>query len=155
MGRFYDQVGRYLEAFPAEHVRVYWFRDWVVDPRATYLDILDFLGLEDDGRSDFPRINQGVRFRSRQLVRFLQFPPAGARRIVRWMARATGLQRRTQQGLVDKAVRLLSAPGYRTEISPKLRDEIRFYYAEDNRRLNELLASTAPKTARRKSVHAS
>ena len=62
MGRFGEQVARYLAVFPVEQVRVIWFRDWVADPRSTYLDILGFLGLEDDGRSDFPPINQGMTY---------------------------------------------------------------------------------------------
>ena len=45
MGRFREQVERYLGNFPAEHVRVIWFRDWVADPRATYLEILGVPGL--------------------------------------------------------------------------------------------------------------
>ena len=34
MGRFSEQVGRYLAAFPADQVRVIRFRDWTADPRA-------------------------------------------------------------------------------------------------------------------------
>ena len=55
MGRFREQVERYLVRFPAEQVRVIRFRDWVANPRATYVNVLDFLGLEDDGRTIFPR----------------------------------------------------------------------------------------------------
>jgi hypothetical protein len=139
VGRFSEQVSRYLDAFGANQVRVFWFRDWVADPRSTYLDILRFLELEDDGRSDFGQINPGVTFRPRWLVRFLRAPPPGARSIVRMLKRVTGLRQSTQDRIVKKAVQLLTAPGYRKEISPQLREEIRRYYADDNRRLNELL----------------
>ena len=59
MGRFREQVERYLAVFPAEQVRVIQFRDWTAEPRTTYLGILDFLGLDDDGRTDFPRSTRG------------------------------------------------------------------------------------------------
>jgi hypothetical protein len=146
IGRFSDQVARYIDAFGPDQVRVFWFRDWVADPRSAYLEILGFLGLEDDGRTKFPRVNEGVTFRSRWLVRLLQYPPANARRAARLFKRAIRMRPDTQDSLVAKTIQLLSAPGYRKEISPKLRDEIRRYYAEDNRRLNELLASANLKT---------
>lgn len=145
IGRFSDQVARYLDAFGPEQVRVFWFRDWIADPRSAYLDILSFLGLEDDGRSSFPRINQGVTFRPRWLVRLLKYPPPAMRKLAGLFKRATGLQPHVQETLLEQTVHLLSAPGYRKEISPELRAEIRRYYAEDNRRLNERLGSSGSK----------
>ena len=135
MGRFSEQVGRYLSAFPAEQVRVLRFRDWVANPRAAYLEILDFLGLHDDGRRKFPRINEGVTYRSRRLVRFIFFPPPFVRRVARLVKRFTGLRGLKIYPAVKKAVNLLSAPGYKNEIGRELREEIRRYYAEDNRLL--------------------
>jgi len=122
-----------------DQVRVFWYREWVADPRSTYLAILSFLGLEDDGRSEFPIVNRGVRFRARWLVRTLYDPPKSVRKMARLFKRATGMQRQTQDKLIEKTVRLFRTPGYRNEISPVLRDEIRRLYAEDNRRLNKLL----------------
>lgn len=142
MGRFYEQVSRYLDVFPPGQVRVVWFRDWVADPRSAYVAILRFLGVDNDGRSLFPQVNRGGTFRSRGLVRLIQSPPAGARRIVRRIKRLTGLRPATQERLIERTVRLLSAPGYKTQISPALREEIRRHFADDNRRLNELLIST-------------
>jgi len=139
MGRFSDQVGRYLSAFPAEQVRVIRFHDWIADPRAAYLEILDFLGLDDDGRSEFPQINQGVTYRSRRLVRFLFFPPIFVRKVARLVKRLTGLQELKTYPAVRRVANLLSAPGYKRGIGRKLREEIRRYYAEDNRLLEEQL----------------
>ena len=45
MGRFDEQVGRFLANFPPAQVRVLRFEEWVRQPRETYLDILSFLGL--------------------------------------------------------------------------------------------------------------
>jgi len=148
MGRFHEQVARYLNEFGADRVRIFWYRDWVADPRATYAAILRFLDLEDDGRIEFPVVNRGIRFRARWLVRALYDPPKSIGKIVRLFKRATGMQRETQDKLVKNTVRLLKTPGYRKEISPKLREEIRRYYAEDNRRLNDLIASAALESGR-------
>jgi uncharacterized protein (DUF58 family) len=51
----------------------------------------------------------------------------------------TGLRAETVYAAVRKTVGLLSAAGYKKQISPELRDEIRLYYAEDNRRLEARL----------------
>ena len=141
MGRFYEQVSRYLDVFPADQVRVAWFRDWIADPRPTYLGILRYLGVKDDGRSEFPRLNEGVRFRSRKLVRLLHNPPPSVRRIARLFKLVTGLQAAAQEKIVARTVSMLSARGYRKSISRELAEEIRRHYAQDNGRLNELLIS--------------
>ncbi|HTE85033.1 MAG TPA: sulfotransferase domain-containing protein [Dehalococcoidia bacterium] len=145
MGHFREQVERYLTSFPANQVRVIRFRDWVADPQATYLEILDFLGLEDDGRTDFLPINQGKTYRSRNLARLILYPPSLIRRVAQSVKRVTGPFGR----LLDRTARragLLSIPGYRNEISAELRDEIRRYYAEDNRLLEERLRRASDDT---------
>ncbi|HEX6660804.1 MAG TPA: sulfotransferase [Sphingomicrobium sp.] len=139
MGRFCEQVGRYLAAFPAGQVRVIQFRDWVADPRTTYLEILEFLGLEDDGRTEFLPVNQGATYRSRRLVRLLLFPPVFVRKVARAVKRLTGLQGLKVYPAVHQTVNLLSAAGYNKQIGRDLRDEIRRYYAKDNRLLEERL----------------
>ncbi|MFL6760317.1 sulfotransferase family protein [Sphingomonas sp.] len=144
MGRFREQVERFLANFPAEQVRVFRFRDWVADPRATYLEILEFLGLQDDGRSAFPPVNQGTTYQSRILTRLIVSPPTALRRSARLIKKVTGPLGRQLHRLALRAARQASAPGYK-KISPELREEIEHYYAEDNRLLDERLQrSTAP-----------
>ena len=145
MGRFHGQVTRYLNAFGASQVRVFWYREWVADPRSTYLEILRFLELKDDGRSEFPIVNRGVRFRTHWLVRSLYDPPASARKIARLIKRVTGMRRETQNKLVEKTAKLLQTPGY-TKIGPRLADEIRRYYAADNKLLKESLQRASSST---------
>jgi len=136
MGRFREQVERYLTAFPANQLRVIRFRDWTADPRATYLRILDFLSLKDDGRTAFPPINQGMTYRSRSLARLILRPPTVLRTVARQM-RKFSLGRQLDRAA--RTVGFLSTPGYRDEIAPELRDRIRRHYAEENRLLEEQL----------------
>jgi hypothetical protein len=140
MGLFREQVERYLTAFPAEQICVIRFGDWVANPRTTYLHILDFLGLEDDGRSDFPPVNPGMTYRSRTLARFVMKAPIPIRRAAQAVRKLAGPVGESFYHAVRKAG-LRSTRGYQWQIDARLRDEIRRYYAEDNRRLNELLAS--------------
>jgi hypothetical protein len=142
MGRFGEQIQRYLAAFPAEQLFVIVFRDWVADPRGTYLRILDFLGLPDDGRMEFPPINEGMTYRSRVLARLIVSPPDTIRRWARYVKAFTGPIGRLLERIAWKGVRLLSAPGYKSEITPELRDELRAYFAEDNGLLERLIRDT-------------
>src|SRR5215210_787298 len=141
MGRFREQVERYLVRFPAEQVRIIRFRDWVADPRATYLDVLNFLGLWDDGRTHFPPINPGTTYRSRAFTRLMVNPPPLLRKRALLVKAMTGPFGQWLHGAALNLARGLSATGYRNEIDPKLRDEIRAYYAEDNRQLQLRLAA--------------
>jgi len=147
MGRFGEQVERFLANFPADQVRVIWFEGWVADPRATYLEILRFLGLEDDGRTDFPPINRGVTYRSRTLTRLIVSPPTGLRSGARLFKKLTGPLGRQLHRIALRLARRASARGYK-KIGPALREEIRHYYAEDNRLLEKQLRRFS-KTARR------
>jgi hypothetical protein len=139
MGRFDEQVARYLDEFPRDQVMVLHFEDWVTNPKAAYFNILDFLGLPDDGRSEFEVVHEGMTYRSRRAARWLLYPPKIVRKVARLVKRVTGLRPETNLRVMEKITELLSSRGYKRKISPQLREEIRHYYAEDNRHLEERL----------------
>jgi hypothetical protein len=150
MGRFDEQVERYLANFPREQICVIRFRDWVGNPRGTYLQIMDFLGLQDDGRIAFPPVNPGATYRSRNLARLIIRPPRLARKVAQLMKKLTGPAGRFAVEKVRSAG-LRSTPGYRKRISPGLREEISRYYAGDNKKLESRLAAAerpTPRTAK-------
>ena len=132
MGHFKEQVDRYLAAFPAEQVRVIRYRQWTADPRQTYLEILDFLGLEDDGRTEFPKVNYAKTHRSAFLGRLISHPPRFVRAMVEAIKKATG---KSTLDLARWAARQIEKPGYTTQVSDRVREEIRARYAEENRLL--------------------
>jgi len=138
MGRFGEQVERYYAAFPADQIHIVNFRDWTADPRAAYLEILEFLGLADDGRTSFPQINPGMTYRSRRIARLVIRPPAWVRTAARLMRQLPFGER--LYGVVRK-VGFLSTTGYRHEITPELRDQIKRYYAADNALLEARLGA--------------
>lgn len=141
MGRFHEQVERYLANFPAEQILVVKFGDWVANPRRAYLEILDFLGLADDGRNEFPRINPGVTYRSRRLTGLIVAPPERLRRAAQSLKRWSGPLGQSLHKLALKLARRASRPGYR-QIGAQLSEEIRAYYAGDMQMLDEKLRRT-------------
>lgn len=131
MGRFYEQVERYHALFPPEQIRLIAFQDWIGDPRKTYCEILDFLGLEDDGRCDFPRINEAKYHKSKLVASLTQIPPAWVRKSSAMLTQLTG----RQLGILARLRDINRGTGYRTSVTPKLKEEIRRYYEADNARL--------------------
>lgn len=136
MGRFGEQVGRYLDAFPPEQIYVLRFEDWIRNPRVAYVKVLEFLGVEDDGRTDFEPVNPGTTYRSRTMARLIANPPALLQRAWRSTKELAGPAGAWLYGAARK-IGLRSEPGYAKEIRPELREEIRRYFAGDNQLLEE------------------
>jgi hypothetical protein len=137
---FKTQVERYLTVFPRDQVHVVYFDDWTTDPRKTYLRILAFLGVPDDGRTEFSRFNEAKSSRFEFLARLILRPPPFLMRVVKLITKILG---RDALGLGAKALKLISSPGYTTSISSDFRAEIRRHYEKDNESLRIKLASSA------------
>lgn len=76
-----SQLRRLFKVFPKEQVHVTLMDDFNADPRHEYLRVLSFLDLPDDGRTEFPRVNEAKSHKwlwlghmSRQLRRRLHRP---------------------------------------------------------------------------------
>lgn len=65
------QLARLFRLAPEEQRLVLVFDDLKRNPRATYLRTLAFLGLPDDGRSSFERVNPSSVLRSAQVAKLL------------------------------------------------------------------------------------
>jgi hypothetical protein len=82
VGRLGAAVSQLFELAGRERCHVVVFDDLISDPRAVYLGVLDFMGLEDDGRREFPRRGKGKRYRK---------PPGTiVRRVAPWVIRFRG-----------------------------------------------------------------
>lgn len=57
------QVERLLAAVPRERVKFVLLEDMARDPAGTYRSVLQFLGVDDDGRSEFAAVNQAKQRR--------------------------------------------------------------------------------------------
>lgn len=65
---FAHQLERLFTFVPRRQVKIVLLEEMLRDPRATYLSVLDFLGLPDDGRTHFPQVNRGSSYRNRTVV---------------------------------------------------------------------------------------
>ena len=135
VGRFDQQISRYLNVFPPDQIMVLWYRDWSKDPRRAYLAILDFLGLPDDGREAFDPVHGAKYHVSQTIADFTQRPPGWVRGAAGIVKRATGVKRLR---LAERLRKVNQRKGYRSELSDELRAEIAQFYAPHNKRLAEL-----------------
>jgi hypothetical protein len=80
------RLGKYIEQFFAavgrERCLVVVLDDLIADPAATYREVLEFLGLANDERSDFPRHRASLGFKIGWLQRLLKRPPVITRSIL-------------------------------------------------------------------------
>lgn len=79
--RLGEQVERLYRQVPRDRVMIVFMDDVKADPRQVYVDILAFLGVPDDGRSDFPAANVRKHVRLPVMSRMLAF----AGRTKRWL----------------------------------------------------------------------
>lgn len=120
-----EQVSRLLNFVPTSRVLIIDLRDLNKNPQGQYRRVLDFLGVADDGRDDFSRENEAREARNIFLQRFLMF---GGR-----VRRAFGI--RKGFGLLKLNERKIS----KVALSESLLDELRSEFAEDRKKLKEII----------------
>ena len=69
VARLGEQVERLLSVFDPRQVKIVVFDDLAADTRSVYEDVLHFLGVPSDGRTDFPRVNANQDARIRLVAR--------------------------------------------------------------------------------------
>lgn len=70
--RFSSQIQRYREVFGVDRVHVIVFDDLRVNVSSVYADVLSFLGADPYKLSDYPRVNEAARVRSRAVSRLVR-----------------------------------------------------------------------------------
>jgi hypothetical protein len=79
IGKLGSYVERFFDAVGRERCHVIVFDDFAANPRAAYREVIAFLGLPDDGRTDFAPRRQSRAYRFGWLQRLLKRPPKRVR----------------------------------------------------------------------------
>jgi len=137
IGRFPEQIARYRALFPPENISIIRFEDWTENPRSTYVDILSFLGVADDGCEHFPRINEARFHKNRALGRFLSRPPPAVGAAKRALKKLLNVE---SFGIADAIARRNLARGYQGRRANDLAEEIETYYVEQGQELSRVWA---------------
>ena len=130
VGRFGTQTRRLLATFPASQVKLILYDDFTASPQKIYEEVIDFLGVPHDNRSEFPRINDSKRARVTWLKDFLRKPPPLLRQGYRTVKGAMGvkliddIKREIVGRNTVKEARQPLSPEFRAELADSFRDEV-------------------------------
>ncbi len=136
VGQFSEQVARYFNFFPSSKIKIVWFEDWTLNPKQTHLELLEFLGLEDDGRMLFPVAHDAKHNKINFVSKFTQRPPAWALNISSALTRLLGGRRLHISSFLQS---LNTRQGYLSpELNSSIQQEIDHYYRSDLRYFDSL-----------------
>lgn len=130
MARFGTQVERLLAVVPAEQVKLILYDDFAASPRRVYSEVVDFLGLPPDERTEFPRINDNKRARVAWLRNLIRKPPPALREVYRGVKSRVGRKRldAIRQGVIERLTvkerREPLSPAFRAELVDLFRDDV-------------------------------
>jgi hypothetical protein len=136
IARMGEQIQRMLEIFPREQVKIIVFDDFIADTRRVYLDVLEFLGVPDDGKESFPRVNENKVHRFPSAARLLFRPSGWAAPFVNLMKRSVGARRQQVAAVVARAI---MKPAPRVPLREEFRRELYDYFREDVALLSRIL----------------
>jgi hypothetical protein len=122
VGRFGTQTERVLSVFPAEQVKLILYDDFTASPASVYTDVVEFLEIPHDGRTEFPRINENKRARMSWLRQLYRKPPVVLKSTVRSLKQAVGDEEIA--GLQKKIVELNTVKERRPPLSAEFRAEL-------------------------------
>lgn len=129
------QLQRLLGIFPREQTRWLFYDDFVNDPRSVYREALSFLGVPDDGRAEFPRVNSRRRAHSQWLAQFTEKTPTPLLSGAMHLKRRLNIKRLGIRDMLRR-INFVSAPA--TGLPPALLAEMRSHFEADIRLLESI-----------------
>lgn len=134
--RFLPQIQRLFDTVPERQRHIIIFEEFFADPREHYPALLEFLGVSNDHRREFPVVNPAQAIRSRALVHLTEPNALLPERLLaplRWIAHALGARPR---GFLS---RLNSTEAASKPNSAAFEQQLRKYFADDIAKLEILL----------------
>ncbi len=131
------QIERLLSIFPRDQVKFILYDDFKSKARPVYLDVLDFLGLEDDNRHEFPVGNPSQRYKIQWLGDFLLDQPRWLEILKSWVKRIFRIKQLT---MISTSINKRNVEvGKREPLPPDLITELKNEFREDVARVSSLI----------------
>lgn len=131
-----SQLARVLEIFPAKQVHTVVFDDFVRNTRRCYIDLLHFLGVNDDGRTRFHPVNENAIYRIRWINRLLRRPPGSLHRVWRALKKRMGIK---GTGLGSLAIKMNTKKEKRGSLPSAVRHILEDAFEDEIKQLEMLL----------------
>jgi len=130
------QLERLFDLVPESQRKVFLFEDFCGNTKSVYDATCQFLELESNGRSEFPRMNAARQYRSRILGRLYQNPP---QLIEPLMKRIRHVYANASIPMRDWLAHSLSKREPRAPLSEDFRDQLRKTFRPDIEQVEQLL----------------
>jgi len=130
-----EQVERLLRIVPPSQVHLLSLEAFIANPLSEYRQVLRFLGLDDDGRTEFPSVNEAKAMRIRALRR-LFCPPRILKPGIDLIRRSYGLAPRAIRSRIDM---ILRPKRTRNRLSAILLESMAKSFHEDQLLLSSLM----------------
>ncbi len=132
--RWAEQLERYLLLFRRSHLHVILYEEFKENTAQVYRDTVRFLGVPDDGQTEFVPVNMSKRARCTALNRFFYRSPLGLRLKVQQL-----LPEPARHWVTQVIKQLLTKYERRKLINAGLQADLRAKYAPEVQRLSQLL----------------
>lgn len=142
VAKYGEQLRRLYEQFPPDQVKVFLYEEFAKDPQKTYYEILEFLGVANDGRKHFPVVNAYTDIHSEKLQVAVTYGIQKLRAIKEHVINKYGINLaaiRVHRIVIGVMRRINIRRGEKREVSRELKEEIRMNYKEDILLLGQLL----------------
>ena len=93
IAKYGDQLETVFKYFGKDQVKVLVFDDFKESNRDCYVEVLDFLDLEDDGKTDFERVNEAKEPKIKWINRYINRPPAFTKPIAKFLRKVLNVPR--------------------------------------------------------------
>lgn len=131
-----NQVERLFSIFRQEQIKIIVFDDLVKSSLETYKDVTAFLGLDYDGRTQFPRVNSNTSNRVRWLANLYRNPPAFLVQSSNYFKNLVGLK---SWGLIRQLNQVNSYHKERTPLTAHMRSILADNFRDDIEKLSKLI----------------
>jgi len=135
IGKFGFQIDRLLNIFPHEQVKIIFFDDFKKQTGEVYKDVLNFLSLPDDHKSDFPVINKNKRHKIQWLAELTRTPPAAILNLVFKFKKMMGIK---ELGLKNKIEKINVKTEQRRKLDNEMVEKIIDAYRSDVMKLSKI-----------------
>ena len=136
IAKYTEQIERVYKYFPKTQVKIILFDDFKKDAGKVYRESLQFLELEDDGKTDFPIINENTALKNYRLKSFIVNQPEIVIRIKNFIKKVFNVKHLGVVGYVNK---LNTNKVKRVPLSEKSKDQLIIEYKDDIKKLSKLI----------------
>ncbi len=132
-GRLGTQLQKVMQVVPEKQLKVLIYDDFVQDTRRIYQETLQFLGIPDDGRYEFPKVNE------RRVTKNLLLQNTVALLMRWWLPLRTYLTQGRGLGLGKMIHRYTTMPAEKKQVPNDVRDLLLDFYRSEIGLLEKLL----------------